>query len=51
MGRRAVLGEVVTEVSGFVANEIVATDAAASSGFGKVGGVTVEVQDHVTGVI
>ena len=38
-------------VSGFVAKEIVATNAAASSGFGKVGGVTVEVQDHVTGAI
>ena len=38
-------------VSGFVAKEIVTTDAAASTGFGKVGGVTVEVQDHVTGVI
>ena len=36
---------------GFVAKEIVATDAAASAGFGKVGGVTVEVQDHVTGDI
>ena len=32
-----------------VANAIVATNAAASAGFGKVGGVTVEVQDHVTG--
>ena len=28
-----------------------ATDAAASAGFGKVGGVTVEVQDHITGAI
>ena len=28
-----------------------ATDADTSAGFGKVGGVTVEVQDHVTGVI
>ena len=38
-------------VSGFVAKEIVATNAVASSGFGKVVGVTVEVQDHVTGAI
>ena len=38
-------------VSGFVAKEIVATDAAANAGFGKVGGFTVEVKDHVTGVI
>ena len=38
-------------VSGLVAKEIVATDTAASSGFGKLGGVTVEVQDHVTGAI
>ena len=38
-------------VSGFVSKEIVATNAAASTGFGKVGGVTVEVQDHVTGAI
>ena len=36
---------------GFVAREIVATDAVASSEFGNVGGVTVKVQDHVTGVI
>ena len=34
-----------------VANELVATDAAVSSGFIKVGGVTVEVQDHVTGAL
>ena len=27
------------------------TNAAASAGFGKVGGVTVEVQDHVTDAI
>ena len=38
-------------VSGFVAKEIVATNAAASARFRKVGDVTVEVQDHVTGVI
>ena len=38
-------------VSGFVAKEIVDTDAAVSTGFGKVGGITVEVQYHVTGVI
>ena len=41
----------ICRVSGLVAKEIVATDAAASAGFGKVGGVTVEVQDHVTGAI
>ena len=28
-----------------------ATDAAARAGFGKVVGVTVEVQDHVTGAV
>ena len=28
-----------------------ATDAAARAGFGKVGGITVEVQDHVTGAV
>ena len=38
-------------VSGFVAKEIVATDADASARFGKIGGITVEVQDHVTGAI
>ena len=38
-------------VSVFVAKEIVDTDAASSSGFRKVEGVTVEVQDHVTGAI
>ena len=38
-------------VSGLVSKEIVATDSAASSVFGKVGGVTVEVQDHVTGAV
>ena len=41
----------IGRVSGFVAKEIVATNAAASSGFGKVGGVTLEVQDHITGAI
>ena len=41
----------IGRVSIFVAKEIVATEAAASAGFGKVGGVTVEVQDHVTGAI
>ena len=41
----------IGRVSGFFANEIVSTDAAASPGFGKVGGVTMEVQDHVTGAI
>ena len=34
-------------VIGFFSKEIVATNAAVSVGFGKVGGVTVEVQDHV----
>ena len=38
-------------VSGLVPKEILATNAAASTGFGKVGGVTVEVQDHVTGAV
>ena len=38
-------------ISILVAKEIVAIDATASSGFGKVGGVTVEVQDHVTGAV
>ena len=37
--------------SGLVAKEVMFTYAAASAGFGKVGGVTVEVQDHVTGSI
>ena len=41
----------IVRVSGLVAKEIVATDVAASAGFGKVGGLTVEVQDHVTGTI
>ena len=46
----------VTEIwlgwfSGLVSKKVVATDAAASAGFGKVGGVTVEVQDHVTGAV
>ena len=38
-------------VSGLVAKEIVSTDTAASAGFGKVGSVTVEVQDHFTGAL
>ena len=38
-------------VSWFVAKEIVATNAAASAGILKEGGITMEVQDHVTGVI
>ena len=38
-------------VSGVVAKKIVATNAAASAGILKVGGITREVQDHVTGVI
>ena len=41
----------IGRISVFVAKEIVATNAAASARFGKVGGVTVEVQDHVTGAI
>ena len=41
----------IGRVSRFFSKEIVATDAATSAGFLKVGGVTVEVQDHVTGVI
>ena len=39
------------KVSGLVAKEIVATNAAASAGFVKVGGVTVEVQEHVTDTV
>ena len=35
----------------FFSKEIVATDVAASAGFGKVGGITVEVQVHVTDAI
>ena len=38
-------------VGGLVAKEVVATYAATSAGIGKVGGVTVEVQDHVTGAV
>ena len=34
-----------------VANEVVATYAATSARFRKVGGITVEVQDHVTGSV
>ena len=49
--KRGVRDRWLGRVSGFVAKEIVATDAAASARFGKVGGVTVEVQDHVTGAI
>ena len=41
----------LVRVSGLVSNEIVATDATESARFGKVGGVTVEEQNHVTGVI
>ena len=52
---RAVKGRVrdrwLVRVSGFVAKEIVATNAAASAKFGNVVGVTVEVQDHVTSAI
>ena len=49
--KRGVRERLLGRVSGFVAKKILATDAAASAGFGKVGGVTVEVQDHVTGAI
>ena len=41
----------LVRVSGLVAKEILATNAAASAGFGKVGGVNLEVQDHVTGAV
>ena len=41
----------IGRVGGFFAQEIVATNAAAIAGFGNVGGVTVEVQYHVTGDI
>ena len=41
----------IGRVSGLVVKEILATDTTASAGFRKVGGVTVEVQDHVTGSI
>ena len=41
----------LSRVSELVAKEIVVTDAAASAVFGKVGVITVEVQDHVTGAI
>ena len=34
-----------------VTKEVVATYAAVSAEFGKLGGVTVEVQDHVTGAV
>ena len=49
--KRGVCERWLGRVSEFFVKEIVATNAAASAGFGKVGGVTVEVQDHVTGVI
>ena len=38
-------------VNGLVSQEVVANYAAASAGFGKIGGITVEVQDHVTGAV
>ena len=41
----------LVRVSGLVSKEVVATYAVASSGFVKVGGVTVELQDHVTGAV
>ena len=41
----------IGRVSGLISKEILATDAAARAGFGKLGVVTVEVQDHVTGAI
>ena len=50
-GKRGLCEKWLGRVSGFFAKGIVATDVAASAGFGKVGGVTVEVQDHVTGAI
>ena len=49
--KRRVRERWLVRVSGFSAKKIVATDAAASAGSGKVGGVTVEVQDHVTDAI
>ena len=49
--KRGVSERWLGRVSGFVSKEIVATNAAASAGFGKLGGVTVEVEDHVTGAI
>ena len=45
--KRGVCERCIGRVSGVVSNKIVATNAAVSVGFGKVGGVTVEVQDHV----
>ena len=41
----------IGRVNGLVSKELVATYAAVRSGFGKVGGVTVEVQDNVTGSV
>ena len=41
----------VDRAVGLVAKEVVATYAATSAGFGQVGGVTLEVHDHVTGAI
>ena len=38
-------------VGGFVAKKVVVTYPDASDGFGKVVGVTVEVQDHITGTV
>ena len=49
--KRGVRERWLGRVSGVVSKEIVATDMAASSGLLKVGGVTMEVQDHITGVI
>ena len=49
--KRAVCERWLGRVSGFFAKEIVATNTAASARFGKVGGTTVEVQDHVTRAI
>ena len=48
---RGVGGRWLGRVSGLVNKELVATYAAASAGFGKVGGVTVELQYHVTGAV
>ena len=49
--KRVVRERWIGRVSGFFAKVIVANDADASARFRKVGGVTVEVQDHVTGAI
>ena len=50
-GKRGFREKWLGRASGFFAKVIVANDADASARFRKVGGVTVEVQDHVTGAI